>query len=147
MQWAGTRTELEKRLREAGWESPPPTNLRSLLLCLSPEATLRELPVLPQMHEGQEDDLRIVRYADGGTTRWLLRFWDVGVRIQESQQPVWVGSISLQQREPRMRLFTLAVDNPQTRAPADLLASAWQGLRTRVVAGRNPKERITLVVD
>ncbi|MEI2740978.1 MAG: VTT domain-containing protein [Candidatus Competibacter sp.] len=145
MQWAGDRAELKTRLREAGWEPPPPSNLRNLLLCLSPEATLQELPVLPQMHEGREDALQMVRYTDGGATRWLVRFWDIGVRLREGKQPVWVGSISLQQREPRMRLFTLAVDNPQTRAPVDLLTPAWQGLRTRIVSGRNPNERITLV--
>ncbi|MBL8260506.1 MAG: VTT domain-containing protein [Candidatus Competibacteraceae bacterium] len=147
MQWAGTRAELEKRLQAAGWERPPPADLRSLLLCLSPEATLQELPVLPQMHEGREDDLQMVRYADNGTARWLVRFWDVGVRLQEGKRPVWVGSISLQRREPQMRLFNFAVDKPQTRAPDDLLAPAWQGLRTRTVSGRNPNERITLVVD
>ena len=43
--------------------------------------------------------------------------------------------------------FTFAVDKPQTRAPDDLLAPAWRGLRTRTVSGRNPSERITLVVD
>jgi hypothetical protein len=46
-----------------------------------------------------------------------------------------------------MSLFTFAVDDPQIRAPADLLAPAWQGLRTRVVKGKNPNERITLIAD
>ena len=46
-----------------------------------------------------------------------------------------------------MRLFTFAVDDPQTRAPADLLAPAWQGWQTRVVKGSNPNERITLIAD
>lgn len=89
----------------------------------------------------------MVRYADGTNTRWLLRFWDVSARLKEGDTPIWVGSASLQKLEPRMSLFTFAVDDPQTRAPADLLAPAWRGLRTQVVKGANPNERITLIAD
>jgi undecaprenyl-diphosphatase len=147
LQWAAPREELEKRLLEAGWQLAPMADLKSMLLWLSPRVELRELPVLPQIHDGSEDDLALVRYGDSPDTRWLLRFWDVGARLREGGQPIWVGSVSRQKLEPRMRLFTFAVDDPQTRAPVDLLAPAWQGLRTRVVTGSNPNERITLIAD
>jgi undecaprenyl-diphosphatase len=147
LQWAATRKELEQRLREAGWRLAPAANLKSMLLWLSPQVQLRELPVLPQTHEGSEDDLTLVHYSDDPDKRWLLRFWDVGARLGEGGPPIWVGSVSRQKLEPQMRLFTFAVDDPQTRAPADLLAPAWHGLRTRVVKGVNPNERITLIAD
>jgi undecaprenyl-diphosphatase len=147
LQWAGTLEELEKRLLAAGWQRSSAPDLRSVLLCLSPQVELRELPVLPQIHDGSDDDLTMVRYANGTSTRWLLRFWDVNARLKEADTPVWVGSVSLQKLEPRMSLFTFAVDDPQTRAPADLLAPAWRGLRTQVVKGANPNERITLIAD
>ena len=146
LQWAGARDELEKRLKDAGWQPAPVPTLRSMLLWLSPQVELWELPVLPQIHDGSEDDLTVVRYGDNPNTRWLLRFWDVGARLKEGV-PVWVGSFSHQKLEPRMSLFTFAVDDPQTRVPADLLAPAWRGLRTRVVKGSNPNERITLIAD
>ncbi len=147
LQWAGTREDLERRLLAAGWQPSPPPKPRSMLLWLSPQVELRELPVLPQIHDGSEDDLTMVRYGDQPNTRWLLRFWDVEARLREGNLPIWVGSVSLQKLEPRMSLFTFAVDDPQTRAPADLLAPAWQGLRTRTVKGSNPNERITLIAD
>lgn len=147
LQWAGTREDLERRLLAAGWQPSPPPKLRSMLLWLSPQVELRELPVLPQIHDGSEDDLTMVRYGDQPNTRWLLRFWDVEARLREGNLPIWVGSVSLQKLEPRMSLFTFAVDDPQTRAPADLLAPAWQGLRTRTVKGSNPNEHITLIAD
>lgn len=147
LQWAGTPEEIKKRLQEAGWEPAPPPDLRSILLCLSPQVELRELPVLPQIHDGSEDDLTMVRYAADPNTRWLLRFWDVNARLKEGDLSIWVGSVSLQKLEPQMSLFTFAVDDPQTRVPADVLAPAWQGLRTRTVTGSNPNERITLIAD
>ena len=147
LQWAAARTELERRLREAGWQLAPAADLKSMLLWLSPQVELRELPVLPQTHEGSEDDLTLVRYDDGPDTRWVLRFWDVGARLREGGRPIWIGSVSRQKLQPRMQLFTFAVDDPQTRAPADLLAPAWQGLQIRVVKGSNPNERVTLIAD
>jgi len=147
LQWAGTREELEARLKTAGWQPAPPPTLKNVLLWLSPQVQLRELPVLPQVHDGSEDDLTLVRYGDDPNTRWVLRFWDIGVQLKESGRPVWVGSVSYQKPELRMSLFTFAVDDPQARAPADLLAPAWQGLRIQVVKGAHPAERITLIAD
>ncbi|MDG4559161.1 MAG: VTT domain-containing protein [Candidatus Contendobacter sp.] len=147
LQWAASRKELERRLREAGWQPAPGADLKSMLLWLSPQVQLRELPVLPQTHEGSEDDLTLVRYSDDSNKRWLLRFWDVGARLGQGGPPIWVGSVSQQKLEPQMRLFTFAVDDPLSRAPVDLLAPAWHGLRTRVVKGVNPNERITLIAD
>ncbi|MDG4597672.1 MAG: VTT domain-containing protein [Candidatus Contendobacter sp.] len=147
LQWAGTRAEVAERLEKAGWQPAPTANVKNMLLWLSPQVQLWELPVLPQIHEGSEDDLTLVRYGDDPNTRWLLRLWDVGARLEQGGPPIWVGSISQQKLEPRMRLFTFAVDDPLTRAPVDLLAPAWQGLRTRVVKGVNPNERITLIAD
>ncbi len=147
LQWAAPRNAVEQRLEAAGWQLAPATSLKSMLLWLSPEVRLRELPVLPQIHEGSEDDLTLVRYDDDPDTRWLLRFWDVGARLREGGTPIWVGSVSRQKLEPRMGLFTFAVDDPQTRAPMDLLAPAWRGLRTRLVKENHPNERITLIAD
>lgn len=147
LQWASDAGEMKRRLERAGWEPASAVDMRSILLCLSPQVQLRELPVLPQIHDGSDDDLRMVRYSEDGNTRWLLRFWDVGARLQEDKTPIWIGSFSVQKLEPRMRLFTFAVDDPQSRASVDLLVSAWQGLQARTVRGNAPGERITLISD
>jgi undecaprenyl-diphosphatase len=147
LQWAGTREQLEQRLRDAGWQPAPALDLKGLLLWLSPQVELRELPVLPQLHNGREDELRMVRYDADSASRWLVRFWDVGARLQAGDATIWIGSVSQQQREPRMRLFTLALDDPLTHVPTDLLAPAWGGLHIQQVIGSNPDEPITLIAD
>ena len=147
LQWAGTLEQLTQRLQDAGWQAAPHPDLKGLLLWLSPQVELRELPVLPQLHNGREDELTLVRYGDDPNRRWLLRFWDVGARLQNREVPIWVGSVSQQQREPRMRLFTFALDDPLTRVPADLLTPAWQGLHIQQVMGSNSGEPITLIAD
>ena len=147
LQWAEHRQELEARLHAAGWQTAPGLNLRGILLWLSPQVELRDLPVLPQIHDGREAAFTLVRYDDPPDTRWVLRFWDTDTHLRENDLPIWVGSLSHQKREPRMRLFTFAEDDPQSRIPADLLAPAWQGLQLRTVNGAQPLERITLIAD
>lgn len=103
--------------------------------------------MLPQLHNGREDTLTMVHYSDHAETRWLLRFWDIGERLRESDAPIWIGGVSRQKREPRMRLFTFAVDDPRSHVPMDLLIPAWRGLQTQRVTGSNPKEFIILIAD
>jgi len=137
----------EQRLIRSG-QLPPALELKSMLLWLSPQVALRELPVLPQTHAGREDALTLVRYDQDAQLRWVLRFWDVDARLGEGERPIWVGSLIRQKLEPRMHLFTFAIDDPLSRAPADLLAPAWQGLQTRVVQSETPGgPRITLIVE
>ncbi|MCB1767081.1 MAG: LssY C-terminal domain-containing protein, partial [Candidatus Competibacteraceae bacterium] len=147
LQWAGNREQLQQRLQETGWRLAPKLNFKSMLLWLNPQITLEELPVLPQLHNGREDEFIMVHYSSHAETRWLLRFWDIGERLRESDAPIWVGSISRQKREPRMRLFTFAVDDPRSHVPMDLLIPAWRGLQTQRVTGSNPKEFIILIAD
>jgi undecaprenyl-diphosphatase len=147
LQWAGTHEQLQQRLRKTGWKLAPKPSFKNMLLWLNPQVELGELPVLPQLHNGREDDLTMVYYGENSETRWLLRLWDIGERLQEGDVPIWVGSISRQKREPRMRLFTLAVDDPLPHAPIELLAPTWQGLQTREVTGSNSNELITLIAD
>jgi len=147
LQWAGTREQLQQRLREAGWRPAPKPDFRNMLLWLNPQVELCELPVLPQFHEGREDALTLVYCSDDLKARWLLRFWDIGERLREDHLPIWVGSMSRQKRELRIGLFTFAVDDPLLQTPIDLLTPAWRGLRTRQVTGSNPDELITLIAD
>ncbi len=147
LQWSGSREQLEHRLQEAGWRPAPPVSLKNLLLWLSPQVEMRELSVLPQLHDGREDELRMVYYASEPGARWVLRFWDIGVQLRESGLPVWVGSVTRQQLESRMGLFTFAVDDPETHAPLNLLTPAWRGLRTRTASEEGSRASITLISD
>jgi hypothetical protein len=147
LQWAGSQEELERRLLEAGWQPAPCADLKGILLWLSPQVELRELPVLPQVHDGSEDDLTLVHYGANPNTRWVLRFWDIGVRFARRPSTDLGG-----QRQPAEAGTADAVvhlrgrRSPNPRA-GGFTGPAWQGLRTQVVTGANPNERITLIAD
>lgn len=147
LQWAAPREELEWRLRAAGWQPAPPLALKNSLMLLNPQAQLINLPVLPRVHDGQHDDLILTRPGDAPDTRWVLRFWDAEVRLQDSKTPIWLGSLTLQRLEQPMPLFTIARDVPTRQPPRELLAAALQGLRSQAVITPDFPGGITLVVN
>jgi membrane protein DedA with SNARE-associated domain len=52
VQWRGELPRIERALRAAGWEAPPPLSWGTTLRWLAVSAPLTELPVLPQVHAG-----------------------------------------------------------------------------------------------
>jgi len=158
LQWAGPRAELELRLGDAGWREAPALTLQNALMWLSPQARLADLPVLPQVHDGGHEDLTLAHPGETPDTRWVLRFWDIGVRLTDDNNPrlwlgdldkapLWLGSLSLQGQVRRMNFFTLAVELPYTELPSELLAPALQGLRSRVVTLPAEAGTITLIAQ
>ena len=91
LQWAGSLEGLRQRLTEMGWRDPLPLTAGNLLRLLAPTPT--ELPILPQLHEGQREVLRLVHPQEGGDLL-VVRLWDSGVKLTEegfSQTPLWIG--------------------------------------------------------
>jgi undecaprenyl-diphosphatase len=63
IQWAGAPEELAQYLLMRGWQHPRSLNLKSFLEMLSPDTPIEKLPVLPRLHDGRIDRLRLVRMA------------------------------------------------------------------------------------
>jgi undecaprenyl-diphosphatase len=147
LQWAGPQQELEQRLLTAGWQQPPALTWQSTLLWLNPEVQLADLPVLPRLHDGRHEEIDLVHPTATPETRWVLRFWDSGVRLEPGNTPVWLGSLTLERLQRRMAFFTIAVDTPVKEFPWEWLEPALQGLRQRVVNLPDLKEPIMLVAD
>jgi membrane protein DedA with SNARE-associated domain/membrane-associated phospholipid phosphatase len=147
LQWAGSQQELERRLLAAGWQKAPAWQLQSILLWLSPQVQLVELPVLPRVHDGRHEKLALVHPGNTPKTRWVVRFWDSRIRLEPGAVRVWLGSLTLQRLEHRRAFFTMAVDVPVTQFPWELLTPALQGLHQQVVNPSAHQERLMLIAD
>lgn len=143
LQWAASRQALERRLHQAGWQIPPPLNLKQSLMWLNPHVQLADLPVLPRVHDGRHEDRVRVHIGVKPNTRWVLRFWDSGIRLQNGDNmTLWLGSLTLQSLERRMEFFSIATSVPSSTPLEAVLSPALQGLRTRTVA-----QHITLITE
>lgn len=127
VQWAGPPVELVRFLKETGWRQPQPLSLKSLLGMFSPNTPVERLPVLPRLHDGRTERLRLVR--PDGDSRLVLRLWDTDVKIEGNDGfHLFAGTIEEQQDRSLAGLITLARDTGDNDQPLDLLA---QSLRKR----------------
>ena len=95
IQWQGSLAGIESVLTSAGWQPAIVLELDTVLTLLNPEATLAELPVLPQVHRGRHPALTLTRPIDA-THQITLRLWSSGVTLTPAGKPVWLGNISVQ---------------------------------------------------
>jgi undecaprenyl-diphosphatase len=106
IQWAGSPEDLSEYLLTNGWHRPPSLNLKNFLSMFSPDIPIEELPVLPRLHDGRIDSLRLFHQTKG--QQWVLRLWPSGVKIAGNSTPIFVGTIEGQQRRHLTGLITLA---------------------------------------
>ncbi|GBE14383.1 MAG TPA: phosphatase PAP2 family protein [Proteobacteria bacterium] len=108
IQWAGSPDELAQYLLTGGWQRPPALNLKNFLGMFSPDTPIEKLPVLPHLHNGRVDRLRLVHR--GKDKRWVLRLWPADARIAGNNAPLFVGTIETQHRRHLTGLITAAQD-------------------------------------
>ncbi len=126
IQWAGSPDELSRYLSTKGWQHPPALNLKNFLAMLSPDTPTEKLPVLPRLHSGRVDCLRLVHEVM--LQRWLLRLWPSDFRIAGNNIPLLVGTIEVQHRRHLTWLITAAGDTGEYDRPREALI---QMLRNR----------------
>jgi membrane protein DedA with SNARE-associated domain/membrane-associated phospholipid phosphatase len=138
IQWAGSPDDLKQHLLAKGWETPPPANLKSFLGMLSPDASIDILPVLPRLHNGRVDALRLVRW--NGDQRWVLRLWPADVAIVGYPEPLYIGTVELQRRRRLTWLITAALDTGEYGHPKTALADLLDERYTVEIVHRTAAE-------
>ncbi len=103
---AGDPNCLLRPLKSHGWEPARMLGWHNALSLLSGRSDLGRLPVLPQVH-GDVHEKAVFSQARPDGSRYLLRFWPTGLRLQPGQIPVYVGNISAQRSESLLRLLTI----------------------------------------
>jgi undecaprenyl-diphosphatase len=96
----------------------------SLLNLLTPDPSIEQLPVLPQVHDGLHPDLVMVTDPtdDGGLT--VLRLWPTRVQFATSATPVWLGNVSTLFMEQTPVMLTILRTGRDFDAPLRQLRGA-----------------------
>jgi membrane protein DedA with SNARE-associated domain len=97
LQYADDLKNLEQQLLQHGWYKPREVTALNWLIWLAPDTPLKQIPVLPQVHNGSNEALLLVKEVKD-KKQWLaLRLWPSGYRLEEKDQPLWIGNVSLLQ--------------------------------------------------
>ncbi len=125
VQWVGLSAELVRFLTDEGWRQPQPLSLKSVLGMFSPNTPIEQLPVLPRLHDGREERLRLVRMD--GDSRLVIRLWSPDVKIEgNSVLHLFMGTIEKQQGRSLAGLITTAIDTGDYERPLGILAQTFR---------------------
>jgi undecaprenyl-diphosphatase len=124
VQYAGDLATLVEALGASAWRTPSTLSAATSLLLLAPQPSPATLPVLPQVHDGQHDVLRLLHVGDDGETLHILRLWPTRWQVQPQAAPLWIGSISELQMHRRLRLFSYVATGGTGTAALGLLHDA-----------------------
>lgn len=143
LQYAGPLDALGAILLAQGWQPPTALGLTQAVQWLVPQPELISLPVLPQVHDGQHDELRVQHLAPDGRL-YLLRLWPTRLQLQPGATPLWVGSVTELQLH-QLRLFSYLVTDSVDSRPLDTLHAGLAACATQR-QGREDTEVDVLLV-
>lgn len=132
VQWSGPLTEIQRELAARGWLQAPRFSLSKALLWFAPEPALDDLPVLPKIHNGRHEALRMFTCEHKDRRCLLLRLWSADATLQPNQ-PLWIGFASYLQLD-RLPLITYGHADANYVRPLDDFASRISTLRVHAVS-------------
>jgi membrane protein DedA with SNARE-associated domain/membrane-associated phospholipid phosphatase len=141
IQWAGSIGDLDQYLMSRQWELPPSLNLKDFLKLFSSNTPIGELPVLPRLHNGRTEALRLVRFVDD-SHRWVLRLWPTRMVISDNNASVFEGTIDIQKRWRLAGLIFLSTDSGRYDLALDGLETMLKGHFDMVLVTRGNWETI-----
>jgi len=97
LQYAGPLKTLASQLARSGWQPAERLDWGNILKLLTPSLPLRQLPILPQVHNGRHAQLVLEKPSADGRRR-VLRLWPSGFRLSPTPVPLWVGRVSRQHK-------------------------------------------------
>ncbi len=99
LQWLATEQQIKSIMRQHNWEQTTFTAGR-MTAWLRPSATLRDLPVIPHLHEGRYETVRYLRFDERQDRILVVRLWktDMYIQNQQTESPLWAGEVSYLQQ-------------------------------------------------
>ncbi len=123
LQWAGSAARIRETLRRLGWQESVWEGTM-LLHWFHSNAAADEIPVLPQVHQGRHESLRMVRPAGEPDRLQVLRLRqsDITLDGRDGHQPLWLGSMTYLHPVRMLGLSVLRTEPDRTVPVAQLTA-------------------------
>src|SRR3990167_2952406 len=113
IQWAGYADEIERRLRDSGWEIlGDHLTLQSAAQRLASNRPEYHSPIFSQLYRGESPTISLYKKMKKDSEIVELRLWESGVKYTDSPKPLYVGSIDYHFELPKqysMQSFSSSV--------------------------------------
>lgn len=143
LQYAGSLSQLRGLLQQSGWQEPVSLTPASSLRWLMVDPEVRDLPILPQVHDGRHGAMLLMHILPGEKKKFLvLRFWPSNVLL-DNLTPLWVGTLSRMAVRRYMELISL----PRTEEAISVEYLIPALSRADFLLERVDQDRILLIQD
>lgn len=132
VQWAGELEKIQGELVARGWQLAPRFSFYNALLWFAPEPDLDDLPVLPKIHNGRHEALRMFTCEHKDRRCLLLRLWSADAILRPNQS-LWIGFASYLQLD-RLPLLTYGHADANYVRPLEDFGSRISTLRVHAVS-------------
>lgn len=138
VQWLASRQAIEAFLTNLGWHTPPTADMLSLLGLFNSDAGLETLPVLPQVHRGESQQILLAHTASAPGRLLTLRLWQTEYRQSGNRTPLWLGDVSYLSVDEHFRLLHFLHTDPDDDEALQEFLPYLTGLTSQVVQRRLP---------
>jgi len=145
LQWSGEIQAIETHLKSRGWRTWKSADARNMLVLFNGDASIQELPVLPQVHQGETQQLLLVRDLAEDSRLLALRLWKTEYRVADQQSPLWVGNVSYLFVDARLRLLRFLRTDADFNSALDLFSQHIGGIEVHRVQRNIPADTDKLV--
>jgi undecaprenyl-diphosphatase len=129
-QWGGTLDTLREILAKRGWRTAAAIDPVSAMNWLAPEPVIDDMPVLPEVHDGEHQSLLMIApRAVGDELLTVVRLWPSGRQLADSDEPIWLGKAALLYVEDGVPLLKYLRSAQDHTAPLKTLTSVLQQSR------------------
>jgi undecaprenyl-diphosphatase len=129
----GSLDELRTALEPHGWHAPPNAGVVRLVDLFNSEANIADMPILPQLHQGQIQQLLLTRQLPGKARVLTLRLWESDYLNSQEDTSLWIGSASSLMLEDRFWLLRFLRTDTDFNTPLRQLAADLATLDIRRV--------------
>ncbi len=133
VQWMSAAADIEAGLATAGWRRPRIAGAATLIELFNSDAGIRDFPVLPQVHQGETEQIVLVRDLEDPFRLLALRLWKTRYREARQNTPLWIGNTSYLYVEDDFRLLRFLRTEPEFDAPLELFARDLEDFDARWV--------------
>ncbi len=93
VQWAGDLEKIRQTLQEDDWSKPPSRDWISTLHRIADIKSTEYLPLVSPQYLDKKPVLILAKRMEGSKKLVVLRLWESDRIIQETQTPLWVGTV------------------------------------------------------
>jgi undecaprenyl-diphosphatase len=146
-QWAGSLEALQAELHQQGWTPTASVSPMNAMNWLAPEPGISTLPVLPQVNDGEHQQLLLVApHTPEDSYLTVMRLWPSNQQLLNGNKPIWVGNVSKLFVEKKIPLIAYLRTAPDFEGPMQQLHAVLTRLpaiattlRNRNNAKENPR--------